>query len=84
MLFHFTCTFVIAVLRLLVTLFLFVVVSQALPVGGLRLKLVLVAVLFVEGVESLVALITFTVGFLQVTLLALRITPVGSVVTALV
>lgn len=75
----------------MVTLFLLslmpllvVIVIVLLAIAGLRLKLVLVAVLFVEGVESLVALITFAVGFLQVTLLALRIAPVGSVVTALV
>lgn len=83
MLSYFTCALVIAIFLLLVTLLL-VIVSQALAVGGLRLELVLVAILFVEGVESLVALITFTIGFLQVTLLALRIAPVGSVVTALV
>jgi len=69
---------VIAILLLVASLI------ASLAVAGLRLELVLVTVLFVEGVESLVALITFTVDFLQVALLALRVAPVGPVVTALV
>lgn len=59
-------------------------VSTRFAVGNVLLECVLVAILLVEGVEVLIAVIALTVGCRQVTLLALSIAAVRFVVSSLV
>lgn len=59
-------------------------VSMRFAVGNMLLECVLVAVLLVEGVEGLIAMIALAVGCLLVTLLALGVATVRLVVSSLV